>query len=100
MVGHPGNAPGSLLVPSQAGCLSPSCPLKKVAEGGGHSPQTSLEVLPVFKTGYRNAVLHLPFKSGFPGENCTRDLFLRREALPASPKLEASHSDSVELRQH
>ena len=52
----------NLLVPSQVGSLPPSCPFIKVAEGGGHSPQTSLEVLPVFKTGYRDAVLHLPLK--------------------------------------
>ena len=39
MVGHLGTAPSLLLVPSQAGSLSPSCPMK-MADGGGHSPQT------------------------------------------------------------
>ncbi len=40
-----------------------------MADGGGLSPQTSYEeVLPVFKTGHRYAVLHHPFKVVLPAE--------------------------------
>ena len=41
MVGHPGNAPGSLLVPSEAGCLSPSCPMKSGGTLRSCSPNPS-----------------------------------------------------------
>jgi hypothetical protein len=50
--------------PRPDGFLSSSCPM---ADGGGLSPQTSYEeVLPVFKTGHRYAVLHHPFKVVLP----------------------------------
>ena len=52
------------LRPKRSGFLSSSCPM---ADGGGLSPQTSYEeVLPVFKTGHRYAVLHHPFKVVLP----------------------------------
>jgi hypothetical protein len=50
----------NLLVPSQAGSLPPSCPFIKWRKAEGILPKLSPEVLPVFKTGYRDAVLRLP----------------------------------------
>ena len=57
MVGHPGNAPGSLLVPNQAGCLSPSCPLKSGGWRRAFSPNLSRG-----STGFQDRV---PQRSNF-----------------------------------
>ena len=78
-----GLARAYLLVPGQAPRLLPD----KLADGGGLSPQTSYEeVLPVFKTGHRYAMLHHP-KNGYPGENRTR-----------SSSFAGKRSGSAELR--
>jgi hypothetical protein len=59
MVRHVGIAP--TFSKSQASRISFFLMPDKLADGGGHSPQTSYEeVLPVFKTGHRSAVLHHP----------------------------------------
>ena len=69
-----------LLVPGQAPRLLRLLP-DKLADGGGLSPQTSYEeVLPVFKTGHRYAVLHHP-KKGSHGWNRTSGLQLRKLLL-------------------
>ena len=77
MVGETRLARAYLLVPGQAPRLLPD----KLADGGGLSPQTSYEeVLPVFKTGHRYAVLHHP-KKGSHGWNRTSGLQLRKLLL-------------------
>jgi hypothetical protein len=76
-----------LLVPGQAPRLLRLLP-DKLADGGGLSPQTSYEeVLPVFKTGHRYAVLRHPFEMVIPA----------RIALAAS-SFAGKRSRSAELR--
>ena len=80
MVGETRLARAYLLVPGQAPRLLRLLP-DKLADGGGLSPQTSYEeVLPVFKTGHRYAVLHHP-KKGSHGWNRTSGLQLRKLLL-------------------
>ena len=58
-IGHPGNAPGDLLVPSQAGSLSPSCPLKWRRAEGFH-PKPLLRGSTCFQDKVPVPVLHSP----------------------------------------
>jgi hypothetical protein len=52
----------------------------KLADGGGHSPQTLTGSL-CFQDRPGAVVQFTIHKNGYPGENRTRGLFLRREAL-------------------
>ena len=82
MVGHPGIAPVNLLVPSQAGSLSPSCPIKNGGRRRALSPHQVVYWCLLFSRQSRcGSPVHLPLKWFSRRESRSRPSASQTDAL-------------------